>query len=318
MKRLIPFVMAAMAALTFSGAAAAQSCLFVEWRVNQQTAALDAAVAGQIGTSQAGLLAVDLLNRSRLLSALRTLTAQQSASADQMMLTETQAAEAAASAVVAQDRAHEVARVQDEFSSTGYRACGLVTKASSFHGAVAAAPAKRGAILGGMSWQPGQTGSQNEWVQSVGQAGGTDANVLFDGSSEAEQARYISLVMGPPPSPPTDGAGGDISRIDQARRDALKSTSAYVLASIGADYAPDGPIDRMRSMTGHWLGDDGGEQWTANMADQSERGVLQDAVRLEAANLASLAFALKSNVRQEAVTAGLLLARINAILGQRP
>lgn len=295
--------------------AAAQTCAGVEWRVNAQTIALQGVVSGQIEAAQAAMLALDQTNRARLLSALKVMTKQESASTDQTVLMEQKAGEAAASAITTSTRNQEIAAAQNRYRATGYGACAVGTKASSFYAAVKAAPQARAQILQTVSWKPGAYGSQSAWASGVGASGPFDANSLFAGDT-TKAAQYISFVMGPPDlEEKTAGAGSDARKVDKAGRDALKSTAAYVMASIASDYATGGPVEKLRAMNAHWLASDGGEAWSAKMADQPERGVLQDAIRVEAANLVTLAFNLKSGVRQEAVTAAYLLARIKAAMG---
>lgn len=313
-------LLAALMSMACAGAAHAQTCIGIEWRVNQQTMALDTAVAGQVGTSQGALLGLEEINRARLLSAVKVMTKQQSASTDQALLTERQAAEAAASAYVAQRQAYGVMDAKTRYSSTGYGACGVGVKASTFATALRQAPQRRRAIMQGAKWAPNTYGSPADWIGAASRQNGVfNASSLFGGNA-TEAGNYIGFVMGPPDAPPPPGqsAAATGASLEKGNRDALKSTAAYVMSSIASDFEAGGPIEKMRAMSNHWLGQDGGEAWSANMAAAPERGVLQDAVRIEAANLVSQAYALKSNSRQEAGLAAMLLARINVMLGVPP
>lgn len=148
--------------------ALAQTCAGVEWRVNAQTIALQGVVSGQIESAQAAMLALDQANRARLLSALKVMTKQESASTDQTVLMEQKAGEAAASAITTSTRNQEIAAAQNRYRATGYGACAVGTKASSFYAAVKAAPQARTQILQTVSWKPGAYGSQSAWASGVG------------------------------------------------------------------------------------------------------------------------------------------------------
>ncbi len=144
-----------------------------------------------------------------------------------------------------------------------------------------------------------------------------DASALFNGD-EAAAGGYIGLVLGPPDvdpalTPGTSAESGGM-RLAKANRDALKSTAQVVMAKVAADNAKTDPReapghDEPLARAGRRRGL--GRQYAA----APERGILQDAVRLEAAHLVALAFSLKANTRQEAATAALLLARINNAIG---
>lgn len=301
--------------------AMAQTCLGIEWRVVQQTLGLDAAVGTQITTTQGAMLSLEELNRARLLSAFRVMTKQQAGSTDQQLLGEQQAAQATASAYAAQQQAYAVASAKDRYGAVGYGACAVGVKASSFYGAVENGPTVRAAIADRVLWKPNGYGDPGAWVKGPATSGPFDATTLFSGDQK-KAGDYIAVVMGPPDVDPRGDprSAADLGgrRLEKANRDALKSTSQFVMTSIAADYAADGPMARLRELTGHWMADDGGEAWAASMAAAPERGVLQDAVRIEAADLVRLAYSIKSSARAEAAQAALLLARINNALGRAP
>ncbi|WP_234053739.1 MULTISPECIES: hypothetical protein [unclassified Xanthobacter] len=283
--------------------------------MNVQTAVLGTAVATQIATSQAGLLALDEVNRANILSALKVMTMQQSVSGDAALTTEKQAGEAAAAAIVSARQAQEVVDAKTRYEATGYRACGNVSKAAGFFGAVENKADTRRTILGDAVWKPGGYGDPADWI-SLSQSGPFDASTLFGGDA-AKAAKYISFVMGPPdPAAMTAGNGiaAQHAKLRKAQMDSTKSMSAFVMADVASDFRTGGVVEKMRALDAHWVGEDGGETWAASIAGQSERGVLQDAVRMEAANIATLALQIKTSTREEAVTAALLLARVNRAL----
>ena len=118
-------------------------------------------------------------------------------------------------------------------------------------------------------------------------------------------------------------AAGELASLEKAKRDTYRSLAANILSDIAVESGDDGPIKKLRDLGSHWVGDDGGERWSSAIAAQHERGILQDAVRIEAANVAALAFQVKRSARTEASAAALLLSmidnRIKVIaLGDRP
>lgn len=316
---VLPGALVAFAVGLWAVPAVGQSCAGVEYRVNQQTLAVDAAVGTQITSSQAAMISLDELNRARLLSAMKVMTKQQSASTDQAMVTEQKAAEATASTLISQDQALAIEDAKKRYGNTGYGACSVGTKAKSFYDAVVAAPTTRSTIVGRVAWKPGEYGDPKSWYTGVAKNGPFSAQTLFDGDT-AKAGDYISFVVGPPDAKEVGTtARTEGLRLEKANHDALKSMSAQVMASVAADFAKGGPIEKMKEMSAHWLGGDGGEAWSASMAGAPERGVLQDAVRIEAANLVALAYQIKSNAREEGALAAYLLARVNSVAsGVRP
>ena len=101
------------------------------------------------------------------------------------------------------------------------------------------------------------------------------------------------------------------AKLAKTGRDAYRSLTAAVLSDVAADYAADGPIAKGRELSKHWIGDDGGAAWSAGIAKDHERGILQDAIRIEAANLSFEAMEAKRGARTELAAAAVLLARIN-------
>jgi len=136
---------------------------------------------------------------------------------------------------------------------------------------------------------------------------------LYSGDQAAAK-KYIDFVVGPPdvdvPSIRAT-AEGDAAKLAKTGRDAYRSLTAAVLSDVAADYAADGPIAKGRELSKHWIGDDGGAAWSAGIAKDHERGILQDAIRIEAANLSFEAMEAKRGMRTELAAAAVLLARIN-------
>ncbi len=314
--RLAAFAFTAIGTLAGAGAAQAQTCAGVEHRVNMQTSSLATAVTGTITTTEAGLIAQEVAERARLISAVRVLTAQSSAGSDQVSNGFKASSQALATTVAAQDQRQAIAAATHRYGSVGYDPCGSNTKAQSLFQAITAAPTVRGQITQSVKAQPGRYGDPGQWSAAVKSGTAPDGASLYSGDIAAA-TRYIDTVVGPPDQQPLASlptGEADLQKLEKTGRDTYRSLTATVLADIAADYAPDGPIARARTLSTHWQGTDGGASWATGISGQHSRGVLQDAVRMEAANLALLATQLKRGARTEATAAALLLAMVNARL----
>ena len=149
--------------------------------------------------------------------------------------------------------------------------------------------------------------------------GGRRRGTLF-GDQEAAK-KYIDFVVGPPDVdvPSIRGtAKGDAAKLARTGRDAYRSLTAAVLSDVAADYAADGPIAKGRELSKHWIGDDGGGAWSAGIAKDHERGILQDAIRIEAANLSLENERLKAKLGEMLLERELLDAKIAALEANRP
>lgn len=314
--------LALAACLAFSGAShvAAQSCAGVEARVNARTALLQAGVEATVDTTESALVAQELLQRSQLLSAFKVMTAQSSTASDQVTTTHKQATSATAATVVTQANNQAVAAATHRYQSVGYDPCGSNAKTQTLYQAIAAQPASRQAITATLASRPGAYGDPASWTAAMRSGNVQDGSTLFTGDTAAAAA-FINAVVGPPEKPNAARAAGtargDADRLGKAERDAYKSVTAVVLADIAADNASGGPVEQAMALGKHWVGDDGGETWAASIAGDHQRGILQDAVRMEAANLALLALQVKKGARTETAAATLLLAMINAKVGAR-
>lgn len=300
--------------------ALAQSCAGVEARVNVRTGQLQAAVEGVIDTTESALIAQELLQRNQLLSAFKVMTAQSATASDQVTTAHKQAAGATASTAVTQANNLAVAEASHRYQSVGYDPCGSNTKAATLYQAIAAEPVARKTIAASVVSQPGKYGDPASWTAAVRSGTVTDGTSLFSGDTSAAAA-FINAVVGPPekqdPTRPSGTARGDAERLGKAERDAMKSVGTVVLSDIAADNATGGPVEQAKALGKHWVGDDGGETWAASIAGDHQRGILQDAVRMEAANLSLLALQVKKGARTETAAATLLLAMINAKVGAR-
>lgn len=294
--------------------AQAQTCFGVEHRVNLQTSALTTAITGAITTTEAALVAQEIAERARLLSAIKVLTAQSAAGSDQVSNGFRASSEALATTVVTQEQRQAVALAAHRYGSVGYDPCGSNTKAQGLYTAMTGSAAVRRQIVTPVRAQPGRYADPKDWVADVKTGDAPDGAALYSGDTAAA-SKFINTVVGPPDPQPRNTAGtatNDLDRLQKTGRDTYRSMTASVLADIAADYRADGPIAQARALSSHWQGNDGGAAWAAGVAGQHDRGIIQDAVRMEAANLALLAHQIKRGMRTEATAAALLLAMVNA------
>ncbi len=306
----------AAAAIGAVSPAQAQTCFGVEARVNVATSTLTTAITGAITTTETGLITQELAERARLLSAVKVLTAQSAAGSDQVSNGFRASSEALATTVVTQEQRQAVALAAHRYGSVGYDPCGSNTKAQALYTAMTGSTAARQQIVTPVRAQPGRYADPKDWVNDVRSGDAPDGAALYGGDAQAA-TKFINTVVGPPDERPRNTAAtatGDRDRLEKTGRDTYRSMTAVVLADIAADYRADGPIAQARALSGHWQGNDGGAAWAAGVAGQHDRGIIQDAVRMEAANLALLAHQIKRGMRTEATAAALLLAMVNARL----
>ncbi len=314
MTQRILFTALAAVAIGAVAPAQAQTCFGVEARVNFATSTLTTAITGAITTTEAGLITQEIAERARLLSAVKVLTAQSAAGSDQVSNGFRASSEALATTVVTQDQRQAVALAAHRYGSIGYDPCGSNTKAQGFYSAMTGSAAARREIVSPVRAQPGRYADPKDWVNDVRSGAAPDGDALYSGDAKAA-TKFINTVVGPPdPQPLTTTATStnDLDRLEKTGRDTYRSMTAVVLADIAADYRADGPIAKTRALSSHWQGTDGGAAWAVGVAGQHDRGIIQDAVRMEAANLALIAHQIKRGIRTEATAAALLLAMVNA------
>ncbi|MDP4025787.1 hypothetical protein Q8W71_24450 [Methylobacterium sp. NEAU 140] len=313
----LPAIGSLSAVVVATGAVApaqGQTCFGVEARVNVATSALTTAITGAITTTEAALVAQEIAERARLLSAVKVLTAQSAAGSDQVSNGFRASSEALATTVVTQDQRQAVALAAHRYGSIGYDPCGSNTKAQDLYTALAGTTAVRQQIVAPVRAQPGRYADPKDWVADVKAGDAPDGAALYSGDAAAA-SKFINAIVGPPDPQPritTTTATTDLAKLEKTGRDTYRSMTAVVLADIASDYRADGPVTKARALSTHWQGNDGGAAWAAGVAGQHDRGIIQDAVRMEAANLALLAHQIRRGMRTEATAAALLLAMVNA------
>ena len=95
--------------------------------------------------------------------------------------------------------------------------------------------------------------------------------------------------------------------------DARRGVAQHVLHSIAASNASSGPRRALQGVVDAYTGD-GGERWAAAMAGSHERGILLDAVRLEAAALTAEVEDVRGQTLTELAAASHALARADTLI----
>ncbi|GAA5544296.1 MULTISPECIES: hypothetical protein [Hyphomicrobiales] len=285
----------------------------VNAHVIQRTIELEQKVKAQIDLSENLLIMEERRQREMLLSALKVITKQESGSGQQTAMVVRKSAEAAANVNTTQRQAYAIADARERYGSTGYNSCDLQSKGQKFYAANQAARSKAQAVSGATYFKPGSFDSPRSWSQFATSNRSFDGESLFRGGQAARD--YINLVVGPPIEDTVgSGAERNVFVLDKNRRDARRSVSKEVMASIAAEYEPGGARASLEELTKHWTGDDGGEKWASAMSDKPFRAALLDAVRIEAANIAVMAYQAKGTARTELALSSYALARINQIV----
>ncbi|MCG0998914.1 hypothetical protein [Acetobacter persici] len=260
----------------------------------------------------------------RLLSAQRVVVKQDSLSSDQNVAMAKQASEAGASAYASGWQADQIRKANDEFSSVGYNPCASESAMQQFyHGyqtAFSGDPAR--GIADQVRARPGSLSRPADWISDVRSGSHASASSLFSGDLN-NAAQYINLVMGPPDNFTTNtGHQNEASaRVLQTRKlttDARKSAAMNVLSSIARENADNGPEKGLQAVLSQYTGD-GGSRWASSLAGSDDRGILLDATRLEAANVAAEAYQVRKLMHLELAIASYTLARADkALHGRRP
>ena len=295
---------AALALVLSSGQALAVTCAGVEARVNAMTSEVSSAVTALIATRQAAIVAQEVLERHRLLSAVRVLTAQMATGNEQEVVADRAANLALSQTIVQQSVNTQVREAVRDYGSTGHNACGVVERGETVAEMIEAYDEARDEMAeavrarrtaGTVEEFRSQMADWSTLVQGADEA--TIAAVL-DGDEEQAET-FIAVVAGPPRPPVQEGTGSVTSQQDRVvalRDEARNSAAVLVLADIASSQRVQAALDEM---TAEWIGDDGGATWAASMAASPSRAVLLDTARIEAQNVASTALEMKRSVMEE-------------------
>lgn len=310
-------IASSVALLLGGGASYAASCAGVEARVNQRTNELEADILRLIQQQKTTMEATELRQRNEILSALAVATKQAATSGNQDAAVRMKAEEAHAQALVATQNRQAVLDAQERYGDAGYNACAIVGKSQAVAAAFASEESRMDRIANQLINRPhrAQDGkATKEWFDLIGDGKGTSAATIFsESSSDAEVAKYIDWLMGPPQSS-QGGAGGAVGKVDQFQRDAQRSVSQYLLMKAAVS-REEGSVDHAISeLSATWTGTDGGANWAAKLATSPLRAVLLDMSRAEAANLVAEIRALEHQLDLELGLAAFSLARTSKMV----
>lgn len=286
-------------------------------RVNARTNALGSAVKIYMDAGTEEVVKLNEIQLENLLSAVRVGVSQSALSSDQISTNILKSNEAVASTYVANDQATMVAEETERYRSLGYNACGLPIKIKDIYKSYNS-HTKQQSNFANVIARPGIIEEPSKWVQAVKSGKEFSAQALFSGDKQAAQS-YINLVMGAPDYYKKDAKPtpeGSIFLSEKMRRDSRKSVALWVMESISERNSKNGLKNSIDTALETFVGKDGGEKWAASMAGSHPRGILLDAVRLEAINLTSLVDEVKQQQELEYVVAAYTLARYDNILKQ--
>lgn len=287
-------------------------------RVNSRTSALGNAVKMYMDAGTEEVVKLNEIQLENLLSAVRVGVSQSALSGDQVSTNILKSNEAVASTYVANDQAAMVAEETERYRSLGYDACDLPIKIKDIYKSYNTHKKQQSSVEN-VTAQPGIIEEPTKWVQTVKSGKEFSAQALFSGDKQAAQS-YINVVMGAPDYYKKDNKPtpeGSIFLSEKMRRDARKSVALWVFESIAERNSKDGVKKSIDTALDTFVGQDGGEKWAASMAGSHPRGILLDAVRLEAINLISLVDEVKQQQELEYAVAAYALARHDNILKQK-
>lgn len=297
--------------LSGAGSAIAATCAGVEMRVNNRTTALERSIVELIRGHQTTMIETEIAQRAQILSALAVATKQTAVSGNQDAAVRLRAEEANAQAIVAAQNRQAVLDAQERYGDVGFNACAVVDRSHAVAEARASEDARMDAIAAQIVNRPyvSQDGRATaDWFSLTEGGEGTSSSVIFNGGTDAEIARYIDWLMGPPQSG-QGNASGAVQDVDRLQRDAQRSVSQYLLMRSAVSNE-EGSVDAaISALSGTWTGTDGGAEWAARLATSPLRAVLLDMSRAEAANLVAEIRALEHQLDLELGLASFSLAR---------
>lgn len=312
MKSARIWTVAAVALLASNGAAIAATCVGVELRVNRRTSVLETSIRNLIDSHQRTMVTTEQRHRQQILSALAVATKQTATSGNQDATVRIKAEEAQAQAIVAAQNRQAVLEAHERYGDAGYNACTVVVRSAAVATAYANEDLRMDAIQERIINKP-HTSQDGEataaWFDLTSDGEGTSASVLFrEGATEADIARYIDWLMGPPQTSAGNSAGA-VSNVERMQRDALRSVSQHLLIKAAVSNE-EGSVDAaIAELSATWTGTDGGADWAAKLATSPLRAVLLDMSRAEAANLVAEVRALDHQLDLEMGLAAFSLAR---------
>lgn len=296
----------------------AQACAGVEARVNLRTSELTAAVTSAIATATSTYTAQQVVERQLIMSSLRVLAEQKDVSLDQEVSAQQAAAKALGQTIVEESVTSQIADAAEKYGHTGYDACDLIVEGVALRAARDTARTASEGIHNsvianyGIQSQAEHDAAVEDWSNLAQTATTVTATDVLAGDQAAAE-QFARLVLGPP-SPPIEG-GGTATGLETVLR--MQDTARRsVVTKIIADIAADRLItDQMEAIKDTWLGDDGGEGWSATLAAGPGRAALLDLTRIEAANITASALELRKKFREEFALATFALSYTDRRLG---
>lgn len=315
-KNLIGGVFLSASLALMAGEASALACAGVESRVNIRTSQLQATIVTHIQTRTAQVVAQEIVERQRLLSALSVMTKQMSDGGSQEIVAHTAAQRAVAQTMVEQSVADQMREAVSTYGNTGFNACGIVAQGHNI-AQMAASYRDARATVGDVVEErynvrsPAQYQSvMSDWTQLAINGDDLTADALWSGD-DGQARDFIRLVLGPPRAVMPSGTGDTALRLDRVQ--ALQSLARQsVAATVMADVASSKRLDdALREMAGQWTAGANAEAWAARQAVGGARAALLDTARIEAANVAMAANATKRDYMEEFALAGFALTYVD-------
>lgn len=296
----------------------AQACAGVEARVNLRTSELTAAVTSAIATATSTYTAQQVVERQLIMSSLRVLAEQKDVSLDQEVSAQQAAAKALGQTIVEESVTSQIADAAEKYGHTGYDACDLIVEGVALRTArdtarTASEDIHNSVIANyGIQSQAEHDAAVEDWSNLAQTATTVTATDVLAGDQAAAE-QFARLVLGPP-SPPIGGGGTatGLETILLMQDTARRSVVTKIIADIAADRLI---TDQMEAIKDTWLGDDGGEDWSATLAAGPGRAALLDLTRIEAANITASALELRKKFREEFALATFALSYTDRRLG---
>jgi len=160
--------------------------------------------------------------------------------------------------------------------------------------------------------------------------GDTNAALLFEPADEQSlttdaRTAYIQHIMGPPDQALDKIAGatpaGEAYMVQKNRKDSLMSVPAYSLAMIDAantrstEFGGKSPNEVLTLRVNQYFGGSEAEQWSGNLARQSQRGLLVEAAKMGGLEVWLHQKQYEQNQRLSANLAALVIASSDRLNG---
>lgn len=337
----------ACSVLMGSAGVAWASCGFTEPLVTAAVVALTATVTGAIAASSAIIVAQNVVQSDRVVSAIAVLTKQKSISSDKASKAMIQSGTAQAIFTTELAQNELVSKLVLDYTSQGFDPCGqsVATKAlANLESSVRIGIPKR--VQMEVEGIGGKYGSKVDVLiareaqhnklfctqsekdagicTSVGRfpGGDTNAALLFstDTSSDAVSARssLINSIVGLPDEAPSvlsqNSVEGQAYFLEKKKKDAFMGWAANSLKTIQAE--SEGLKAKWDERVGQYFGTPRATLWASAQASQSSRGILVDLVKIEGLTLKTRERAIRARLRLETNFAALVELENQAINGQ--